>query len=204
MERRQAMMDTAKAALVAAKTLAKEKVYIDRTRTIEPERSDDPPPMICIYMQEMKFERTGGASQAWVETDSLFLECWAEVSPGRAQRALGKADELQSKALNAIAQQAVNAILNDDAMSKLSAERPQIFPHFGIDRNSQFSVGCAVIEFRYTTKGAVPTTESPEYPDLERIWADHELKDSPGTTPPDQGGLSTHPDLSQNLPNLQE
>ena len=203
MDRRQTIMDTVESVLKAANTLARDRVYIDRTTSIEVDRSNDRPPMINIYFPTMSFKRDGGASSRWTETSAFALECWAVVSPGRASRVTGDPDRLQSAAMNALAQQAVNALMSSQTFMAMFSEPPNVELTFGMDRNSEKSVACALIKFDYIDKGQFPLTSDITYDDLEQLWVDHELKGSPGATP-DPQVISDHPDLQQNIPDLQE
>jgi len=195
--RRQTVMDAVQTALKAARTLASDRVYIDRTVTIEPDRSDDAPPLIAIYFPEMTFKRDGGASSRWTETSMFVLECWAVVNPGRAVKTAQEGDRLQSKALNTLTQQAVNGLLNNNDFMCLFAEPPNVKMEFGLDRNSKTVVGCSRVVFEYIHKGSMPQTDVPEYDDLQTLWTDHEVRGSTGDTTPDPEVLSEHPDLQQ-------
>lgn len=204
MDRRQTIMDTVESVLRAANTLARDRVYIDRTVAIESDRTDDKPPMINIYFNTMGFKRDGGASSRWTETSMFHLECWAAVSPGRASKVKGDPDRLQSQAMNALAQQAVNALFKSQTFMSLFSEPPNVECVFGMDRNSEKSVACALIKFEYISKGQLPLTDDIVYDDLDQLWVDHEVRGSTGDTAPDPEVISTHPDLQQNIPDLQE
>lgn len=194
--------ETVERLLKEAVTLAGPRVYIERTRDIDL-KGDDKPPMICIYFSKMGYKREGGTHTRWVLNTMFYLECWAEVDPSAASRVLGDPDRIQAKALDALTQQAVNALIKSTDFLRLFSEQPSIDIEFGQDINSQKRVGVSCVTFTTIDKGQVPYDETVEYDDLKVIWTDTEVRDSPGKTP-DVPAISEHPDMQAQVTGLDE
>lgn len=141
--------DALKAALIANVSIAGSRVYVHRMAPLDDDRNSLAGgvqfPCIVVYLPVETLTNRGGRAGVYDQNVTWQIECWAEIDPGRAED-IEDADEVQIKAVWALAAQARVALMKDATFLSCIGTDPDFRAVYGSDRAGNSRAGAAVLE----------------------------------------------------------